>query len=121
MAADTAAAGTAAAGMAVAGMVAAGVVAAGVAAAGVGEAVGVGEPAGVGVRLGAGVRLGVGARVGVRTGDPDFIMDRVTAAGCAYVFCAIIIGSCDASGAAGKIRFSKDRREAVFLFGLNSI
>ena len=115
MAADTAAAGTAAAGTAVAGMAAAGVVAAGVAAAGVGEAVG------VGVRLGAGVRLGVGARVGVRTGDPDFIMDRVTAAGCAYVFCAIIIGSCDASGAAGKIRFSKDRREAVFLFGLNSI
>jgi len=39
--------------------------------------------------------LGVGAAVGARIGDPITITtNRVTAAGCACGFCAIIIGWC---------------------------
>jgi hypothetical protein len=42
--------------------------------------------------------VGVGAAVG---GLTTITTKRVTAAGCAYGFCAIIIGWCSASGAAG--------------------
>jgi len=46
--------------------------------------------------------VGVGAAVGVRIGGLTTITtNRVTAAGCAHGFCAMVIGWCSASGAAG--------------------
>ena len=48
---------------------------------------------------------GVGAAVGAHIGDPITITTHlVTAAGCACGFCAIIIGWCGASGAAGNVQ-----------------
>jgi hypothetical protein len=48
---------------------------------------------------------GVGAAVGARIGDPITITtNRVTAAGRACGFCAIIIGWCGAPGAAGNVQ-----------------
>jgi len=49
--------------------------------------------------------VGVGAAVGVRIGGLTTITtNRVTAAGCAYGFCAMVIGWCSASGAAGNVQ-----------------
>jgi hypothetical protein len=52
------------------------------------------------INIGAAVAaaVGVGAAVG---GLTTITTNRVTAAGCAYGFCAMVIGWCSASGAAG--------------------
>jgi hypothetical protein len=45
--------------------------------------------------------VGVGVRIG---GLTTITTNRVTAAGCAYGFCAMVIGWCSASGAAGNVQ-----------------
>src|ERR1039458_7270141 len=72
------------------------------------------------VAMEAGIMAGVGAVFGGRIGGLTTITtNRVTAAGCAYRFCAMVIGWCSASGAAGNDQNTcSDFAEAASVGGL---